>query len=119
MFHTNVINQLTHWIEDNLHEPLNIKTVALRSGYSPWHLQRMFKSITGYPLASYIRIQRLNNAASELKKSRVTVADIAAKYQFDSQQSFCRAFKKYFATSPSHYRRFSLTGRSSSSANNQ
>ncbi|SQI36923.1 Right origin-binding protein [Leminorella richardii] len=104
MLQTTIIYDLAHWIENHLEEPLNVKRVASKAGYSQWHLQRLFKNTTGDSLATYIRKKRLQNAASELKQSRKTIADIAYKYQFDSQQSFTRAFKKMFDKTPSDYR---------------
>ncbi|GKX63953.1 helix-turn-helix domain-containing protein [Pragia fontium] len=104
MLQTTIIKELVNWIEGHLEEPLTVKRVATKSGYSQWHLQRLFKDTTGDSLAYYIRKKRLQNAASELKQSKRTIADIAYQYQFDSQQSFTRAFKKMFSTTPSDYR---------------
>ena len=104
MIRISIINELTYWIENHLEEPLNVKRVASKSGYSQWHLQRIFKDVTGDSLAYFIRKKRLQNAASELKQSKRTIAEIAYQYQFDSQQSFTRAFKKMFSKTPSDYR---------------
>lgn len=104
MIRISIINELTYWIENHLEEPLNVKRVASKSGYSQWHLQRIFKDVTGDSLAYFIRKKRLQNAASELKQSKRTIAEIAYQYQFDSQQSFTRAFKKMFSQTPSDYR---------------
>lgn len=46
------IHDLLDWIDNNLENRLDINTVSRRAGYSKWHLQRMFKEHTGYPLAS-------------------------------------------------------------------
>ncbi|GKX51283.1 helix-turn-helix domain-containing protein [Budvicia aquatica] len=104
MLRISIIKELAHWIENHLEEPLDVKRVASKSGYSQWHLQRLFKDITGDSLALYIRKKRLQNAAFELKQSKRTIAEIAYQYQFDSQQSFTRAFKKMFSQTPSDYR---------------
>lgn len=37
------IHSILDWIEDNLESPLSLEKVLERSGYSKWHLQRMFK----------------------------------------------------------------------------
>ena len=41
------INDLVDWIEANLTDELNIDLITLKSGYSKWHMQRMFKEMTG------------------------------------------------------------------------
>ena len=40
------IHSILDWIEDNLESPLSLEKVSERSGYSKWHLQRMFKKET-------------------------------------------------------------------------
>lgn len=44
------IHSILDWIEDNLESPLSLEKVSERSGYSKWHLQRMFKKETGHSL---------------------------------------------------------------------
>ncbi|MEQ5324141.1 helix-turn-helix domain-containing protein [Proteus sp. fly-1008] len=105
MFSENVITDIIYWIEENLEKDLKLENVSQKSGYSKWHLQRMFKEQTGLTLASYIRARRLSCAAVELRLQRTPLLDIALKYQFDSQQTFSRAFKKLFNMTPYNYRR--------------
>ncbi|SUB15123.1 Regulatory protein soxS [Pantoea agglomerans] len=57
------INDLVEWIEANLTDDLNIDQITLKSGYSKWHMQRMFKEMTGQTLAAYTRKRRLTMAA--------------------------------------------------------
>ena len=40
--HETIICELLTWIDENIRSPLKIEDVAQRSGYSKWHLQRMF-----------------------------------------------------------------------------
>lgn len=103
--HTEIVGNLIAWINENLELPINISMIARKSGYSRWYIQRIFKHLTGQPLALYVRRQRLYKAAWELRHSRFNITDIAYKYQFDSQQSFWRAFRKEFSITPSMYRK--------------
>ncbi|MGB8667937.1 MAG: helix-turn-helix domain-containing protein [Serratia inhibens] len=105
MYQQQVIMQLLEWIEQNLDQPLTLDDIAARSGYSKWHLQRLFKQVTGQVLGTYARRRRLSAAARELRLTHISVACIADKYQFDSQQSFTRCFKKQFGLPPAGYRR--------------
>ncbi len=36
-------------------QPLSLDNVAAKAGYSKWHLQRMFKDVTGPPSVLYSR----------------------------------------------------------------
>lgn len=104
MYRTVVISELIEWINENLETELNVSIIAKKAGYSKWHLQRLFKRLTGLTIAEYIRRMRLNHAAILLKSSDTPIFDIALKYNFDSQASFTRAFKRQFSKTPFHYR---------------
>lgn len=65
------IHSILSWIEDNLESPLSLEKVSERSGYSKWHLQRMFKKETGHSLGQYIRSRKLTEIAQKLE-SRAT-----------------------------------------------
>ncbi|HAV8968478.1 TPA: helix-turn-helix domain-containing protein, partial [Escherichia coli] len=97
--------ELLLWIEVNLEKPLLLDDVAIRSGYTKWHLQRVFKQATGLTLASYIRGRRLTKAATELRLTKLPILTVALRYQFDSQQSFTRRFKATFGVTPTEYRK--------------
>ncbi len=99
-----IIRDLQDWLENNLDKSLSLDEVAARSGYSKWHLQRMFRSVTGNALGSYIRTRRLSRAATELCRHDQSILDIALQSGFDSQQSFSRAFKRQFSQTPGAYR---------------
>ncbi|OTQ55177.1 hypothetical protein B6C97_11215, partial [Gilliamella apis] len=105
MNQVSIISDLIVWIEKNLEQPLSIDNVAQKSGYSKWHLQRMFKEVTGQVLGTYIRHRRLTYAALSLRMTSKPILDIAMQYRFDSQQTFTRSFKKQFNETPASYRR--------------
>lgn len=50
-----IIDEITQWIDSNLHKPLKIEDVAARAGYSKWHLQRIFVQIKEVSLGKYIK----------------------------------------------------------------
>jgi AraC family transcriptional activator of mar-sox-rob regulon len=107
MYKENIILGIVDWIEANLSSDnsLAIDVISERSGYSKWHLQRMFKSVTGYQIAKYIRYRRLSCAALELCNTDIAIINISQKYSFDSQQSFTRIFKKRYKRPPGDYRK--------------
>lgn len=100
-----IIRDLLSWLEGNLDQPLSLDNVAAKAGYSKWHLQRMFKDVTGEAIGAYIRARRLGKSAVALRLTARPILDIALQYRFDSQQTFTRAFKKQFAQTPALYRR--------------
>lgn len=53
-FNIEIIKELLLWIEVNLEKPLLLDDVAIKSGYTKWHLQRVFKQATGLINAGFI-----------------------------------------------------------------
>ncbi|AGH74543.1 helix-turn-helix domain-containing protein [Edwardsiella piscicida] len=102
--HQLLVDALIQWIEQNLDKRILIDDIAERAGYSKWYLQRLFKEVTGYSLAAYVRKRRLIRAAAELQRSNKKIMEITLQYGFDSQQTFSRAFKRRYGTSPGSYR---------------
>ncbi len=102
---SNIIRDLVVWVESHLEENLQLDDIAEKSGYSKWHLQRVFKETTSITLGNYVRQRRLSRVAIDLRLTRHSIINIAEKYCFDSPQSFSRAFKSHFKISPGGYRR--------------
>ncbi|MCS2154209.1 helix-turn-helix domain-containing protein [Scandinavium goeteborgense] len=105
MFRTeDIIDEITQWIDSNLHKPLKIEDVATRAGYSKWHLQRIFVQVKEVSLGKYIKDKKLRLAARDLIETNEPVINIAYKYGFDSQQTFTRVFSKKYKLPPLKYR---------------
>lgn len=105
MLQENVVKDIIVWIEQNLDSRLSLDIIAEKSGYTKWHFQRLFKAYTGISLGKYILARRLSCGAYALRITKSSLLDISLKYHFDSQQTFCRAFKKQFNITPSEYRK--------------
>ena len=58
MDQTSIIRDLLRWLDEHLDQPLSLDNVAAKAGYSKWHLQRMFKDVTGEAIGAYIRARR-------------------------------------------------------------
>ena len=87
-------------IENNLdNQDLNISFLSNKVYVSPYHLQRIFYTLFGKTLGSYIRERRLTEAGTDIKNGE-KVADVAIKYGYESQESFTRAFKKFHGVNP-------------------
>ncbi|TOQ37133.1 AraC family transcriptional regulator, partial [Vibrio parahaemolyticus] len=65
-FQSTVVNEILVWIEMNLTNRLLLDDIALKSGYTKWHLQRVFRKVVGIPLGEYIRRRRICEAAKDL-----------------------------------------------------
>mgnify|MGYP002507294435 CR=1 FL=1 len=54
MDYAGFIHELLAWIDDNIDEALTLDTIAFKSGYSKWHLRRIFNEAVGVSLGVYI-----------------------------------------------------------------
>lgn len=93
------------YIENNLSENIKVEDVAREAGYSYYHFHRIFEMFLGETVGNYIRLRRLSKAAKELLYTDKRIIDITVQYQFESQESFSRAFKKVYKVTPSIYRK--------------
>lgn len=106
MFKTeDIIDEITQWIDLNLHKPLSIEDVAAQAGYSRWHLQRVFLQVKKVHIGKYIRENKLKLAAKDLVETNYSIMEISCKYGFCSQQAFTRIFCKKYKSPPMKYRK--------------
>lgn len=99
------INDVLYRIHRNLSADHPVKELAELANYSPFHFQRVFKSVTGETLNHYIRRSRLEMAANLLVFEKESeVLDIAHRCGFQSHSSFTHAFKKAFQVTPTQWR---------------
>ncbi|MGL1891837.1 MAG: AraC family transcriptional regulator [Spirochaetaceae bacterium] len=103
--HMEMISQLIEEIENNLTYKVNVLDLSKQLDLSPWHFQRLFKSIVGDSIGSYIRGRRLSRASELLSTTSRTIIDIAFEVGFNSHESFTRSFKAFFNYSPKQYRK--------------
>lgn len=92
------------YIEENLTGKIDLNMVAKKAKCSPFHFQRMFSSIVGFPLSEYIRRRRLTLAAFDVQNSDERIIDIAMKYGYETHSSFSRAFQSMHGVTPSKVR---------------
>lgn len=103
-FQEDVLEQMVMWIMQNIHSPLRIDDISLRSGYSKFHIQRLFYKYTGMTIAKYIREVKFKYAREALEKTDVPIGMIALEFGYDSQQTFTRAFNQRFKMPPGKWR---------------
>ncbi|MDD7793100.1 helix-turn-helix transcriptional regulator [Clostridium sp. 'White wine YQ'] len=104
MDHDLCIKESIEYIENNLKGKIELKELADKAFLSKYHYHRIFHAIVGEPVAEYVRKRRLEEAANELISTDNKIVDIALKYQFGSQETFTKAFKKVYGVPPREFR---------------
>lgn len=99
-----IVSQVILYIEDNLHDRLDLDMVAAALHYSKYHLHRIFKNTAGLSIHDYIRRRQLTEAARLLVFSGKPVIEIALISGYRSQQAFTDIFKAMYKVSPARFR---------------
>lgn len=99
---SSTIESVRQWIDGSPEYKLIIDDVAKKSGWSKWHLQRVFQEETGATLGDYLFSRRMQAARDMLVTGRslIVVADLIG---YVDQSSFNRAFKRKYGVTPRQY----------------
>jgi len=98
------VQKAIDYIDDNIANPLDARSIADHIAISVSYLKKIFKSVTDLSLIDYARARKLNHCLDLLNRTKKTISDIALSNGYDYEQSFSRAFKQRFGISPKHYR---------------
>ncbi len=77
--------------------------MSRETGYSYYHMTRLFSSVLGESVGRYINRRRLYNASEKLIHSNQRVIDIALDCGFASPEAFMRLHKDLFAAAGAGY----------------
>ncbi len=93
------------YIETRLFDNFRVEDAAEIANCSLYHFHRLFMMISGYSVMQYARKRRLTSAAYQLLYTGKRIIDIAMDLQYESQESFTRAFKNEYSVTPGKYRK--------------
>ncbi len=85
-------------------ESLSVDDLARAAGLSRAHFSREFRRAFGETPHAYLLTRRLERAASLLRGTDKSVADICIAVGWDSVGSFTTSFSRMFGKSPTAYR---------------
>jgi AraC-like DNA-binding protein len=85
-------------------EPLGVEDLAAAAGLSRAHFSREFRREFGESPHQYLLTRRLERAASLLRATDRSVADVCFSVGLSSVGSFTTSFTKTFGVSPTVYR---------------
>jgi AraC family transcriptional regulator len=99
------IDRVIAHIHANLSEPLTTDALAEVAHLSPYHWHRIYRAITGESAAATVKRSRMHKAASDLVRTDLPIAQIAASVGVPEVHSFTRTFKKYYGITPGAFRK--------------
>lgn len=93
------------FIEDHLQENIKVADMADAINFSLFHFCRTFNKIVHHTPYDYLIRRRLSESARLLLATDLRITDIAFTFQFNSLETYSRAFKRLFHQLPSDWRR--------------
>jgi AraC family transcriptional regulator len=100
---TNSFQEMTPLLIDvqpNLDRELDLRSLAGKYGYSPFHFQRMVSNAMGETSQEYVERLRLEKAAYKLQITDEPIFNVCLSVGFRNHETFMRAFRRYFGISP-------------------
>jgi AraC family transcriptional regulator len=98
------LNRVLDYIHAHLEEDVSFDRLAEVACLSPHHWSRIYSAMRGETIAATIRRLRLQRAADRLANTDLDIGVVAARAGYGSTDTFGRAFRDAFGTSPAAYR---------------
>lgn len=92
------------FVHTHLSEELDLQRIAEASETSVFHLSRLFRQATGYPVWRYVSRRRVEMAKGLMKDPAFTLAQVSALSGFSSYSTFAATFSAEQGLSPLRYR---------------
>ena len=102
--HDELIIKIQEWLQEHYQEPVQIETLAAEFKISVRSLNRRFKAATRVTPLQYLQEMRIDQAKQLLKRSNLTIADIAFAVGYQDASHFGSLFRKFAGVAPKEYR---------------
>jgi AraC family transcriptional regulator len=97
-------------MHEHVGEEFPLDEMARVAIMSPFHLNRVFRKLTGVPPCRFLTALRLETAKRLLLTSAQSVTDISLDVGYNSLGTFTRRFSELVGVPPSIFRNLSITG---------
>lgn len=98
------IYSVIKYVENNIYSIIDIKTIAAELNFNYSYLSHMFRKKTGITLQQHIMHKKIEKGCELIKEGRLSMTDIALMLNYESLQSFSKAFKHVMGVSPRTYK---------------
>lgn len=104
--HREIVEKVTNYILNNLHEALDLKQFADNANMSSFHFHRIFTRLKGETPHHFIRRCRVEKAVQLIQSGQsLFLKEIAYECGFTTQSLFVKTFRKHYGISPHEFRK--------------
>lgn len=100
----NIFNKAIIFIRNNVSFNITTEDVAQNVNLSSRQLNRIFISNLNMTISEFIRNERILRVREHLKKTELSLQEIASLTGFNDEYVLCKTFKKITGTTPGKYR---------------
>ena len=100
-----IVKQIHKRLISDLQERPTIEELAKEFLINTATLKNTFKGIYGQPIGTYMKEYRIRQAATMLRQTQATIAEIANKVGYENQSKFATAFRDVLNVAPAEYRK--------------
>lgn len=104
-YYNKLLNSIIDYINENLHEDINVDQICHIFGISRTTIQKIFKNHLKISPKTYIIDTKLSYSKMLLKQKKYTIDEVADMAGFTTANYFSRMFKKHYGISPTKYAR--------------
>jgi AraC-like DNA-binding protein len=105
MLPMSLIHSTVEYIRQHHHERITVADLAERADLSPRQLHRKFSEVFGLSVQEFLVMTRIRAACDTLLESDLSIAQIAAQFNFCDQSAFTQQFRKHTGLTPLKFRR--------------
>lgn len=104
-----IVKEIHQKLTSNLQARPTIEELSKEFLINTATLKNTFKGIYGQPIGTYMKEYRIKRAATLLRQTQATIAEISSQVGYENQSKFASAFKDIMLISPAEYRKQNLS----------
>jgi len=93
------------YIRREYKKPLKLQDVAKALHFQPAYLGQLFKKRTGMSFNEYLHRTRIEEAGKLLRRSNLTVSEVAHMVGYADPELFSYKFKQYMSIPPTQFKK--------------
>lgn len=99
------IRIVRQYVDEHYMEDISLDDVAEQVKLSKNYISTVFKKETGVNFSDYLTAKRVDEAADLLRKTNLSIAEVANRVGYNDVKYFSKLCKKKLGMKPSEYRK--------------